>query len=83
MTDMLYGFPIAALTVGLTEAIKRTGKLPDQFAPLVAVLVAILLSVGLTLGHGEMTVDAVVFGILYGLAASGLYSGIAAMADGK
>jgi hypothetical protein len=78
---LLYGFPVAVLTTGVVEVIKRTGYLPDKFAPLAAMLVAIALSVALSLGHAVVSVDAVLGGIMFGLAASGLYSGVAAMAE--
>ncbi len=68
---------IIALVPGVVEVAKRIG-LPSRFAGLAAILVAIAL-VGLSEISGGSTSSApvaraIVLGLVYGLAASGLYS---------
>jgi hypothetical protein len=59
---------ITAVTIGLTEVLKRV-CMPDRFVPLTAVLIAVALSV---------TFDperSVLLGLVAGLTSCGLYSG--------
>lgn len=84
MTDMLIlGAPIVALTPGLVEILKACG-LPIRFAGLAAVGCAALLaaladiagfaSPGGGLAAGARLAAWVLAGVVYGLAAAGLYS---------
>jgi hypothetical protein len=84
MTDsLIYGVPIVVLTPGLVEALKRCG-LPSRYAGLTAIACAALLAaLADVAGLGAVGVDQtpaarvaswVLAGIVYGLAAAGLYS---------
>lgn len=70
MTELLSFGGITALTVGLTEIIKRAG-LPDRFAPIVAVVIGVALA--LLGGWAEITTLSVLTGIAAGLSACGLW----------
>lgn len=82
MDQVIYGFPIAAITIGLVQVIKQAFVLEDRFAPLVSLIVAIILTVGLFASKGELDADAVLAGIVFGLSASGLYSGVNTLKNG-
>lgn len=82
MDQVIYGFPIAAITIGLVQVIKQASNLEDRFAPLVSLLVAVALTVGLFASKGALDADAVLAGIVFGLSASGLYSGVSALKNG-
>lgn len=78
-----YGLAGIPLVTALVELCKRTdGELEPEVLPLLAVVfgVAVNLAVGASLGTSW--VDAVLVGVVTGLAASGLYDH-AAMAGGK
>ena len=62
----------AGAALGLTELAKITG-LPSRFAPLLSVIFAVAITLMLV---DDITREAIVYGILSGLAASGLYSGV-------
>jgi len=73
MNELLSFGALTALTVGLTEVIKRVG-VPDKFIPLTAVVVGIILVV---LGDiTTLTTLSVISGIAVGLSAIGLFSGV-------
>lgn len=79
MNDILAAVAIIApLTVPLTEAVKRVAKLPDRFAPLVAI--------GCGLGAAflfppELAVqNELASGVIAGFSAAGLWSGTKALA---
>lgn len=80
MNELYYGIAITPLTVGVVQAIKETGYLEGRFASLVSIVVAVALTViaAFTLGSGFDN-DAILLGVMYGLAASGLYSGVQAI----
>lgn len=69
---------IVPATIAVTEAFKKFG-IPSQIAMLVAVVVAILFTFGV---RQTVSVEVAMDGILYGLTASGLYSGTKALAQG-
>ena len=78
----LYGVPIAIIIVGLVELAKISFRLPERWAALVAVLLGVAFAL---LGWAEVAVEAslleaVLLGIMAGLAAAGLYSGGRAVA---
>lgn len=66
---------VVPLILAIVQAIKLTGKVPNQFAPIVSIGVGIILAF---LAHGTATTigSTVLSGVMYGLMASGLYSGI-------
>jgi hypothetical protein len=68
------GIAIIPVVVGLVEVAKRAG-LPAAWAPAVAIATGLALSVGLAVsGASELTL-ALLRGVVWGLAASGLYAG--------
>jgi hypothetical protein len=83
MNELYYGLAIAPLTLAMVQAIKQTGYLADRFAALVSMLVAVVLTVlaSVTFGGGFDNTS-ILLGITFGLAASGLYSGGAALKNG-
>ena len=62
-----------AMTVGLTEAIKRTNILSDRYTALVSLFIGILVSL---LANKGISFEIVFSGIIVGLSASGLWSGV-------
>ena len=85
MPTELYGFAIVPLIVGIVEALKRAG-LPSRDAPIVSILCGIaagfaVIYVTTPVPGVHVWVQAVVWGVFYGLSASGLYSGIAKFAS--
>jgi len=62
---------IIALTVGLTEAVKRIFKMPSRFAPAVSLLFG--LSLTFLNSNGLPLNDIILAGIIVGLTASGLF----------
>jgi hypothetical protein len=66
---------VVPLILAIVQAIKLTGKVPNQYSPIVSIGVGIILAF---LAHGTMTAvgSTVLSGVMYGLMASGLYSGI-------
>jgi len=68
---------LVAIITGLTEVIKRIG-LPSQFAPIVSIALGLALAF---LNRQNFSIDIVIMtGIVAGLTASGLYSGVKAVA---
>jgi hypothetical protein len=66
---------IVPIVIALVQAIKLTGFIPDHFSPLLAI------GVGIVIGFlGDHNNDDLTFtilsGAIYGLIASGLYSGL-------
>ena len=73
MNELLSFGTLTALTIGLTEVIKR-GGMPDKFIPLTAVVVGIIL---VALGDiTALTTLSVISGVAVGLSAIGLFSGV-------
>ncbi len=66
---------IVPIVIALTQAIKLTGFIPDHFSPLLAIAIGIV--IGFLDGHEnpDMTAN-ILSGAIYGLMASGLYSGV-------
>lgn len=80
-TDIIQGFSIysAALVpiiLSVTQAIKMTGWVKDKFTPFLAIAVGI--GISFLLAHDVLNnlSGIILAGILYGLASSGLYSGL-------
>lgn len=65
---------IVPVIIGLTQVVKLAG-LPSRYAPLFAVLLGVCISTAVS----PVTGMNVLLGIVYGLTASGLYSGTKAV----
>ena len=66
---------IVPIIIAIVQAIKLTGKIPDHFSPLLAIVVGVL--IGWIGDHDTLDLSATLLsGVVYGLMASGLYSGI-------
>ena len=63
---------IIAVVLGLVEVVKRIG-LPSRFCPLLAVVIGVLASFISPSGSIGLTI---MVGVIYGLSASGFYSGV-------
>jgi Bacteriophage A118-like holin, Hol118 len=80
---------ISSITVGaaatvpiilaLVQMVKLTGWVQDKYAPFISILFGILISFLLAHDSRDMSAN-ILAGILFGLAASGLYSGMQATA---
>lgn len=71
MEILVYGFPAAAIVIGLTQICKKF--VADRFIPVISVVLGIIL---VALGTFPIfTAKTVVVGIVVGLVASGLWSG--------
>ena len=67
---------IVPIIIAIVQAIKLTGKVPEHFSPLVAIVIGIL--IGWLSDHDNPDLTSTLLsGVVYGLMASGLYSGIA------
>jgi len=67
------------IVVALTQIVKMTGYVNDKYMPFVAILMGVLVS--FLFAHDSRDWSAnVLAGILFGLAGSGLYSGLKASA---
>lgn len=63
------------IIVALVQMIKMLNFIPEKFAPFISILVGILIA--FLLAHDSLDFSGnILAGILFGLAASGLYSGI-------
>ena len=67
---------LVALTIGLTEVVKRIGKLTDEVGKRFLPAISLVFGVGLSLFRFGMNYESVVFGVVIGLTASGLFSGV-------
>lgn len=73
----LFGFSIVPLIIGLVEVTKRVG-VPSRDAPVIAILLGLAAGFGVEYATPQrIWMKAVVYGIAYGLAASGIYSAVA------
>ncbi|QGH73302.1 MAG: putative holin [Siphoviridae sp. cttb18] len=64
---------LVAVVIGLVQVAKMIG-LPTKFAPLLSVGLGVLGAIGLSFFEVNTTI--VVYGLIVGLMASGLYSGV-------
>ena len=66
---------VVPVIVAIVQAIKMTGRVPDKYAPIASILVGIGLAF---IAHSAATAmgQVILSGVMYGLMASGLYSGI-------
>lgn len=68
---MIESATVVAIVIGVTEAVKRGLKFDKRIVPIVSLVLGVAIAVAL----GGFEVDVVVNGLVYGLIASGLYSG--------
>lgn len=67
---------IVPIIVGLVQAIKMTA-IPERYSPVISILVGVLIA--FVTGQGDPWGHSVLAGLIYGLSASGLYSGTKAL----
>jgi hypothetical protein len=79
-----FGVAAVPVIVALVQLCKTSFKLPSQFAPLAAVVFGIAGGLGLHLSHetAHTFAQAVFGGLLAGLSAGGLYSGVKSLRNG-
>lgn len=66
---------IVPIVIALVQAVKLTGFIPDHYSPLLAIGIGIIIGFLGDHDNGDLTVT-ILSGAIYGLMASGLYSGI-------
>lgn len=66
---------IIPIVIAVTQVFKMTGWLKSQYAPLVAIVVGVFIAFLAHHDSADLTVT-ILNGVLFGLSASGLYSGI-------
>jgi hypothetical protein len=66
---------IVPIVIALVQAVKLTGFIPDHYSPLLAIGIGIIIGFLSDHDNGDLTVT-ILSGAIYGLIASGLYSGI-------
>lgn len=67
---------VIPVIVALVQVVKMTGWLQDKFAPIVSIVMGIILAFLLAQNIILNFSSTILAGILYGLSASGLYSGV-------
>jgi hypothetical protein len=73
---------IVPIIIAVVQAIKVTGWLKNEYAPIAAILIGVLIS--FIAGHNSNDLSYVILsGVIYGLASSGLYSGIKTTAHAR
>lgn len=91
MELVIYGLPIAAVVLGLTQVVKRAlcsvmpeGWDSDPWMPLVAIAFGLFISCFARLDDPTLGTwfQAILMGVMTGLSASGLYSGQKAVRGG-
>lgn len=73
----LYSVAIIPLIIGIVEMFKRAG-LPAKYSPFIAVAIGISLGVFFIASNIK---EGIIIGAMYGLSASGLYSGTKNMVE--
>jgi F0F1-type ATP synthase assembly protein I len=66
---------IVPIVIAIVQAIKLTGFIPDHFSPLLAIVIGIIIGWLGDHDNADLTVT-LLSGAVYGLMASGLYSGM-------
>jgi hypothetical protein len=66
---------IVPIVIALVQAVKLTGFIPDHFSPLLAIGIGIIIGFLGDHDNSDLTLT-ILSGAVYGLMASGLYSGI-------
>lgn len=82
--ESLWGFAVVPLVIALVQVVKGVWSgFNVKYAPLVAVGFGVLIAVSYALVTREVElVAAVIWGLLYGLSAVGLYSGTKNVSEG-
>jgi hypothetical protein len=66
---------VVPIIIAVVQAIKLTGWVSDKFAPIVSIGIGII--IGFIANHNLADISAnLLSGVMYGLMASGLYSGV-------
>lgn len=71
---------IVPIVIGIVQGIKLTGWLKEGWTPLVAMVIGVLISLVASHDSHDYT-GSLLGGVMYGLMASGLYSGVKTMQD--
>jgi hypothetical protein len=66
---------IVPIIIALVQGVKMAWSGADRFAPLIALLFGMLISIFADHETGDWT-NSILSGVIYGLSASGLYSGV-------
>jgi uncharacterized protein YoaH (UPF0181 family) len=66
---------LVPIVIAIVQAIKLTGWIPDHFAPLLSILVGVIIGFLGDHHNNDLTLT-ILSGAVYGLMASGLYSGV-------
>jgi hypothetical protein len=69
------------IIIAVVQAIKMSGFVKDKYAPFVSIIVGIIISILLVHDFMNDISGTVLTGILFGLSASGLYSGLSTTAN--
>ncbi len=72
--EMVGGASAIAIVLGLVQVAKRLG-LKEKYCPLLSTLLGLLISLGYHFYSYKTWYEAVIFGLIIGLSAVGLYSG--------
>jgi type III secretory pathway component EscS len=80
-THLLSNFAIGAaatvpIVIAITQAIKMLGFVQDKYIPFISMLVGVAVAMLLTHDFMHDLSNTIMSGILFGLSASGLYSGV-------
>lgn len=67
---------IVPIILGIVQAIKMTA-IPEKYSPIIAIVVGVMIA--FVTGMGDAWGHNVLAGVIYGLSASGLYSGVKAV----
>jgi len=66
---------VVPIIIALVQAIKLTGFINDKYSPLISLGIGIIISFLANHDTGDMSLT-ILSGVMYGLMASGLYSGV-------
>jgi hypothetical protein len=65
----------SALVIGLVSVVRKAWpKLPPRFIPLLAIFLGVMLNLVIAIAQHNAILDAIIFGIVAGLAGVGLYA---------
>lgn len=63
---------LVALVIGITQIIKETGKVSKQYLPIIAIIIAVMFNLLSGFAGSAIVID----GIIAGLIAMGMWSGV-------
>lgn len=66
---------VVPIVIAVTQALKMTGWVKDKYAPLVSIAIGMLIGFIADHNSADLT-NTLLNGVIYGLSASGLYSGV-------